>query len=51
MKTVILWKIGIYGATGGFTTGFMGIVAILVLKNRWRLAFFNFVGYCMGKKL
>ncbi|KAL7601123.1 hypothetical protein Lser_V15G23872 [Lactuca serriola] len=44
-------KIWIYGATGGFTTGFMGIVAILVLNNRWRIAFFNFVGYCIGKKL
>ncbi|KAL7597875.1 hypothetical protein Lser_V15G23884 [Lactuca serriola] len=44
-------KIWIYGATGGFTTGCMGIVAILVLKNRWRLAFFKFVGYYIGKKL
>ncbi|CAI9285706.1 unnamed protein product [Lactuca saligna] len=44
-------NIWIYGATGGFTTGFMGIVAILVLKNRWRLAFFNLVGYCISKKL
>ncbi|XP_023734051.1 receptor-like protein EIX2 [Lactuca sativa] len=44
-------KILIYGATGGFTTGFMGIVGILVLNNRWRLAFFNFVGYYIGKKL
>ncbi|CAI9285701.1 unnamed protein product [Lactuca saligna] len=44
-------KIWIYGATGGFTTGFMGIVAILVLKNRWRLVFFKFVGYYIRRKL
>ncbi|KAL7597870.1 hypothetical protein Lser_V15G23882 [Lactuca serriola] len=44
-------KIWIYGATGAFTTGFMGIVGVLVLKKRWRLTFFNFVGYYICKKV
>ncbi|CAI9274071.1 unnamed protein product [Lactuca saligna] len=44
-------KMWIYGVTSGFTTGFMGILGILVLKNRWRHAFFNFVGGYIRKKL
>ncbi|KAL4575808.1 hypothetical protein LXL04_011894 [Taraxacum kok-saghyz] len=44
-------KMWIYGVTRGFTTGFMGILRILVVKKRWRLAFFSFVGGYIGKKL
>ncbi|KAI3720686.1 hypothetical protein L2E82_31677 [Cichorium intybus] len=44
-------KIWVYSTMSGFTTGFMGIFGILVLKKRWRIAFFNFVGGYIGKKL
>ncbi|XP_023748057.1 receptor-like protein EIX2 [Lactuca sativa] len=44
-------KIWIYSATSGFTTGFLGILGILALKDRWRVALFNFLGGCIGMKL
>ncbi|CAI9274070.1 unnamed protein product [Lactuca saligna] len=44
-------KIWIYSATSGFTTGFLGILGILALKDRWRVALFNFIGGCIGMKL
>ncbi|XP_076953058.1 receptor-like protein EIX1 [Bidens hawaiensis] len=35
-------NIWIYSIASGFTTGFIGILGILVLFKRWRLAFFSF---------
>ncbi|KAL7614310.1 hypothetical protein Lser_V15G09421 [Lactuca serriola] len=38
----------VYGATSGCATRFLGILGILALNNRWRLALFKFVGGFIG---
>ncbi|XP_071735632.1 receptor-like protein EIX1 [Rutidosis leptorrhynchoides] len=43
--------IWIYATTSGFITGFMGILGVLVLKDKWRSAVFNFVlEFCISKQ-
>ncbi|KAL7614311.1 hypothetical protein Lser_V15G09423 [Lactuca serriola] len=46
-----VWKMWIYGVTSGFITGFMVIVGILALVDRWRNALFYYVGGWIGKEL
>nr|XP_043633771.1 receptor-like protein EIX2 [Erigeron canadensis] len=43
--------IWVYATTSGFITGFMGILGILVLMEKWRLAIFTFVVNLMGKDI